>query len=112
MLSLNTIIQISGMFLAISNYRSVLSVIIIVINGRLQKIKPVNLNLNPACSLPVATCETLLLVVCYVFKINVVPFFCFSKVKLNDKYTPQKSQHKHTRVCCKVQCSKVLAPVQ
>lgn len=33
------------MFLAISNYRSVLSVIIIVITGRLQKMKPVNSNL-------------------------------------------------------------------
>lgn len=71
------------MFLAISNYRSVLSVIIIVITGRLQKMKPVNSNLiQPVrCQLQnVKRCS-----LSCVMSLKKVVIFFPPKVKLNDK---------------------------
>lgn len=71
------------MFLAISNYRSVLSVIIIVITGRLQKMKPVNSNLiQPVrCQLQNVKRCSLSCVMSLKKSCNFPP----PKVKLNDK---------------------------
>lgn len=71
------------MFLAISNYRSVLSVIIIVITGRLQKMKPVNSNLiQPVrCQLQNVKRCSLSCVMSLKKSCNFSP----PKVKLNDK---------------------------
>lgn len=70
------------MFLAISNYRSVLSVIIIVITGRLQKMKPVNSNLIQPVRCQLQNVKRFSLSCVMSLKKSCT---FFSKVKLNDK---------------------------